>query len=484
MKGLIKRILLISEEKGYDSKLVGLLNNQDNGEFEVSQVYPVEKALGELNSVPYDLVILDLPIGHDCSSIAEKICNANGQLPIIILSQLGNEFTARAIRKGAQQVINKVSLNTFQLSQDVLAAIDRKEIENEIRMRDRILQAVNHAAELFLTQSNWNLYLNDVLTDLGLATKSDRVYIFKNSKNGNGKVKAELWAEWVDEGVQVIKTSSIGNGVYYEKLGFKRWMGSMEQGQIIHGDVENLPGKEQAFLMKLGVKSFVYVPILSNQLWWGFIGFDQCTYKAKWSQVEIDALQTAASIIGAAIARQVADEKLTYLATHDYLTGIPNRMLFEDRFHQALARSERSKEKFAILSIDMDKFKSVNDSYGHPIGDKVLIEVAKRLENVIRGSDTFARIGGDEFAVIAEEIQNKSDVLRVMQKISGALQAELKIDKKKIIINASIGASIYPIHGNTLEELFRTADKALYLVKGTESRYKIYSDDQISWLRQ
>ena len=147
------------------------------------------------------------------------------------------------------------------------------------------------------------------------------------------------------------------------------------------------------------------------------------------------------------------------------------------------AFAERSAKNFAIVTIDMDEFKSVNDTYGHPIGDKVLINVARRLEKTIRGSDTCARIGGDEFAVIAEEIRNKGDVLRVMQKISSSLQGEVSIDNKMIHINASMGASIYPLHGKDMEKLFKAADKALYLVKGSKTRYKLYSDDQISWLK-
>lgn len=483
MKGMAGRILLISKEKGYGSVLVRMLHNQDVGEFEVNQVYPVEKALGELQNQAYDLIILDIPEDKDCALMAEKVCKVNGHLPLVILSESGNVSATRAIRKGAQQVIDRNNLNAFQLSQNVIAAIDQKKIENEIRVRDAILQAVNHAAEIFLTQPNWNLHLDEVLEDLGQATKSDRVYVFQNTKNGEGRKKAVLLSEWAAEGLEISKTGSVNGGVVYEKHGFKRWLDIMQRGEIINGDVEKLPAGEQALLMKLGVKSFVYVPIFSDKNWWGFIGFDQCSIKNKWSQVEIAALKTAANILGAAITRQAADEKLTYLATHDYLTGLPNRMLFEDRFSQAVARSERSAKKFAIVSIDMDEFKSVNDTYGHPMGDKVLIKVARRLEKTIRGSDTCARIGGDEFAVIAEDIRNKGDVMRVMQKISSSLQGEVSIENQKILINASMGASIYPLHGESMEKLFKAADKALYLVKGTKTRYKLFSDDQISWLK-
>lgn len=483
MRGPIRRILLVSAEKGYADLLKKLLHNTDGNEFEIIQVFPLEKVLGEINSGDYDLVILDIPAGDNCAVASEKVCQISSQLPIVVLSQSRDQFAVRAIRNGAQQVIDKKNLDNYLLSQTIITAIDRKRIENEIHMRDEILQAVNNAAEIFLTQSNWEAYLHDVLANLGKATRSDRVYIIKNAEDSPDGMTARIQDEWVAEGVQPEKQITVKDGIDLKKEGFQHWVRILKEGNVIHGDVESLPAKEQPFLMKLGIKSFAYVPIFFDHTLWGFIGFDQCSVKNDWSQVEIDALKTAANIFGAAISRQLADEKLTYLATHDYLTDMPNRLLFEDRFYQAVARSERSNEKFAIVSLDMDKFKVVNDTHGHPIGDQVLIEVSRRLEKAIRGSDTCARIGGDEFAVIAEGIHNKGDVIRVMQKISNILQPKMVIEGRNIEVSASMGASIYPSHGTTMEELFRFADKALYMVKDNGSKFRVFSDEQISWLK-
>ena len=482
MKGLIKRILLISAEKGLDSKLVGLLSNHGEG-FEVDQVFPLEKAIGGIDSGEYDLIILDFPAEEDCSSAAEKLCGIVDHLPIVVFSHFGNKYAIQALKKGAQQIINKSNLDSQLLVHTVMAAMDKKRIENEIHIRDEILQAVNNAAEIFLSQSNWDIYLDDVLESLGKATRSDRVYVFKNAKDENGDIIAYFIASWRADGDRTAKTNLFRNGVVYKDVGHQRWIKLMGNGEIVHGDVEDLPAEEQPFLMKLGTKSFIDVPIFIKNKWWGFIGFDHCNRRNNWTQVEIDALKTAANILGAAISRQAAEEKLTYLATHDYLTDLPNRLLFEDRFHQAVARAERSGAKFAIISIDIDEFKVVNDTFGHPVGDKVLVEIARRLERAIRGSDTCARIGGDEFGVIAEEIHNKSDVLRVMQKITDALQSEIKVCRKKVQSSASMGASIYPSHGVLMEDLFRVADKALYMVKGTSQRFRVFSDEQISWIK-
>jgi diguanylate cyclase (GGDEF)-like protein len=370
------------------------------------------------------------------------------------------------------------------ITQTILSAIDRKNFENEVQMRDEILQAVNNAAEIFLTQTDWSSYLNEVLASLGKATKSDRVFVFSNSVSDEGTLVGEFQAEWVNEDFQITKTNTVADGLDYVKADLGRWVKIMQTGEVIQGDVEDLPVKEQPFLVKLGVKSLIYVPIFIDHTWWGFIGFNQCTTHNDWLKVEIDALQTAAKILGAAISRQVTEEKLIYLATHDYLTNLPNRLLFEDRFRQAQARSERTGKRFAIVSIDLDRFKIVNDTHGHQIGDQVLYEVAKRLTVAIRGTDTCARIGGDEFAIIAEEIHDKDDVLRIMEKITLTLQEAITLDEKEIQVSASMGASIYPAHGKTMEELMRAADKTLYLIKGSTARYKIFSDDQITWLRE
>ena len=258
----------------------------------------------------------------------------------------------------------------------------------------------------------------------------------------------------------------------------------LNDGQIIRGNLKDLPPAEQQFFMKTGVKSLIAVPIFIDHTCWGFIGFDNCKQEKEWTVAEIDALKTASKIFGAAISRQAAEEELTHLATHDYLTGLPNRMLFEDRFNQSVARAVRSGEKIAIVSIDLNKFKAVNDSYGHPVGDKVLIEAASRLRSALRSSDTCARIGGDEFGVIAENIRNKGDAMRVMEKLTSALKDPVVEEDKEIWISASMGAALYPDNGKILEDLMRLADKALYQVKEKQTSFKIYKDEQYSWLKE
>ena len=152
-------------------------------------------------------------------------------------------------------------------------------------------------------------------------------------------------------------------------------------------------------------------------------------------------------------------------ANFDQLTDIPNRSLFLDRLDQNLKQSERYKRKFALLFIDLDGFKSVNDTLGHDAGDELLIRTAKRLQECVRDADTVARIGGDEFTVILSTITSVDDVQSVAQKIIRALATPFKMGNEEAQIGASIGISVFPENGTDAETLLKKADDAMYLAK-------------------
>ena len=484
MTGAAKRILLVSKDSILGKEIDKMLGFNGGIQYELDIVYPIEKALDSISNTDYSLVIIDLPEGDKCIDAVERLCASAASLPLIVLTHSGSRNAAQALKKGAQYVVSKSTMDKELFAQKILTSIDRKRIENELRLKDNILQAVNYAAEVFLAQSNWESWIVEVLARLGQASQSDRVYVFRNSKKTDNDLSANLHAEWAAEGIQP-KTefnSLFDSG--YKTTGYLRWADILSKGLIIHGNVDDLPQTEQPLLMKMGVKSLIAVPIFIDHIWWGFIGFDQCRRQKTWSVDEMDALKTAANIFGAAISRQATEEKLTHMATHDYLTGLPNRMLFEDRFTQAVARAERSSEKIVVVSIDLDKFKAVNDAYGHPVGDKVLVEAARRLGSALRGSDTCARIGGDEFEVIAEGIHNKGDAMRIMEKLTAALRDPVILDSKEIRISASMGAALYPDNGKALEGLMNAADKALYQVKEKQSAFKVFKDEQYSWLKE
>ena len=175
-------------------------------------------------------------------------------------------------------------------------------------------------------------------------------------------------------------------------------------------------------------------------------------------------------------ARKERESRIQHLADHDALTGLLNRRLLEDRLAQALTLARRNESMVAVMLIDLDGFKVVNDQYGHLMGDHVLRTVAKRLKDGVRESDTIARLGGDEFVVLLAGQRSAEDSVVVAEKILGALADPIAAGGRKFEIGASIGMSIFPRDGGSPEQLLRHADAAMYRVKEAgKNRYQFYS---------
>ena len=171
------------------------------------------------------------------------------------------------------------------------------------------------------------------------------------------------------------------------------------------------------------------------------------------------------------------EEQLLYLAHHDYLTKLPNRLVMNDRLEHALANCERSENKVAVLFLDLDRFKNINDSFGHLIGDELLIQVANRLQKVIRAHDTLARVSGDEFVIILEDIVSTHDIETIIKKLNSVIQAPIELESgHEASVTLSIGVSVAPDDGVEPNQLLNQADKALYRVKGQgRNNYEFFS---------
>lgn len=164
--------------------------------------------------------------------------------------------------------------------------------------------------------------------------------------------------------------------------------------------------------------------------------------------------------------RKQQDARIHHMAHHDLLTDLPNRTLLADRLRQTLLQSKRNQCQFAVLFIDLDRFKPVNDQYGHAMGDLLLKSVAHRLLGCVRASDTVARMGGDEFVVLLSSVEDSKDAIHVAGKIHEALSVSFKLyNGKDASISSSIGVALYPEHGATEGDLLRAADDAMYVAK-------------------
>lgn len=170
--------------------------------------------------------------------------------------------------------------------------------------------------------------------------------------------------------------------------------------------------------------------------------------------------------VATAIQRKQMHTRMRFMAQHDELTQLPNRRLFHDRLETAVARAQRHQGRLSLLFIDLNKFKLINDEYGHASGDLLLREVALRLKGCVREADTVARIGGDEFVVILEEVTQPEHTVLVREKIHLALLAPVLLpDGRSLRIAASIGMAHYPEHGADMQQLVRHADQAMYATK-------------------
>jgi diguanylate cyclase (GGDEF)-like protein/PAS domain S-box-containing protein len=179
-----------------------------------------------------------------------------------------------------------------------------------------------------------------------------------------------------------------------------------------------------------------------------------------------DALKrTTAELSRSNAQLRMSQDHLSYLANHDSLTGLPNRKLFNERLVEALVWARQGKQQIALLFLDLDGFKSVNDTLGHGVGDLLLQAVARRLSTCLRSSDTVARLGGDEFVVILPAIPGEEEVQRVAQKILSTLREAFSLDQHVVQVTTSIGISIYPNDAEDAEELLQIADNAMYEAK-------------------
>jgi diguanylate cyclase (GGDEF)-like protein/PAS domain S-box-containing protein len=185
----------------------------------------------------------------------------------------------------------------------------------------------------------------------------------------------------------------------------------------------------------------------------------------RYTEQDKELLQYVCAQVAAAIERKQLLARLQYMAQHDHLTHLPNRQLLHERVKAALAQAKKESGRMALLYVDLDQFKQVNDTYGHAVGDLLLQAVANRLKGCVRETDTVARIGGDEFVVLLDGIQASEDASIVDNKIRLVLDQPLRLDGHSLSILPSIGIALYPEHGTEEKQLFKHADEAMYTIK-------------------
>ncbi len=232
----------------------------------------------------------------------------------------------------------------------------------------------------------------------------------------------------------------------------------------------------QAATTRFGMRSALSVPIPAGGHPWGAVGVSGVDPR-HWTDDDVAFVDAVAATLGAAVRRHELENQLQHQALHDALTGLPNRALVMDRIGHALGRSARTNSMVAVLLLDLDDFKTVNDSLGHGSGDDLLAELALRFEQVVRDGDTVARLGGDEFVVVCEDVGSEQDVAFVAEALLEACARPVELEGRRVSLSASIGVSLAMAGEAGAQALMSEADIAMYRAKRDRpGTYRIFDE--------
>lgn len=240
----------------------------------------------------------------------------------------------------------------------------------------------------------------------------------------------------------------------------------LQELEVIEADdLDDSPWKDDGARANAPWRSYFAVRLRLGDEIYGALAFAARRPRAPLRPLDRDLIQLIALFVEAAIERSTYDERIEQLAFTDALTGLPNRVLFDDRIRQTIATAKRYGRGFAVMYLDVDRFKEINDELGHAAGDAVLRRVGERLSATLRESDTVARFGGDEFVVLQPIVDGPADAADLARKIVADLQSPLKVGEVERDVRISIGIALYPQDAQTIEGLMDLADRALYAAK-------------------
>ncbi|KKO44616.1 diguanylate cyclase [Arsukibacterium ikkense] len=259
---------------------------------------------------------------------------------------------------------------------------------------------------------------------------------------------------------------------------------SSGQSELFYGLQQSSPRASKKLAAVQPDINALAVPLKTHSGTIGVLLAQNTGQAASYSQLELEMLEFVATQVAVSIERKQMLARLQFHALYDQLTGLPNRELFQDRMHSALARAGREQAIMALLYLDLDKFKQVNDRFGHNVGDELLQQTALRLQQAIRQTDTAARFGGDEFVILLEQVSSEATAMQLAENIRLLLCQPYVIDGQQLTINPSIGIALYPEHGSSQKELILNADEAMYLAKKAGGNQVLRSNGKLLFNRK
>lgn len=427
-------VLLVSNN-AVDRDLVQRAMAVSNGvRLHLEQVSLLSDAIDRLANARIDAVLLDLflPDSQGLQTFEAVLCAAP-LIPILLLMDAEDEQTAcKAMERGARDHLVRDHLDAYWLPRILRGVIERKVVEE------------------------------------GLYAEQERARVTLDSI-----------------GDAILSTDRAGNVIYLNSVAEKMtgWTCGEARGRALAEVFPLIDGvtREPALdPLALTVRQHKTMGLTANCV---LIRRDGSEFAIEDSAAPIhdrSGLVTGAVIVfhDVSAARSVM-QRMSHLAQHDYLTDLPNRMLFIDRVSNAIALARRHGKQCAVLFLDLDGFKQINDAQGHSVGDELLLAVSQRLVSCVRGSDTVSRQGGDEFAVLLSEIENVEDATTGAQKLLQTLAAPYAVGGKRLLVGGSIGISIYPADGHDAESLIKRADIAMYEAKSRgRNNFRLSKEDK------
>lgn len=335
---------------------------------------------------------------------------------------------------------------------------DRKQAEDELAFESAMNEVVAKISRMIIS--------SDSLKDISVALLAE-VLLLTDSKYGivdlvDRKTNLLQALAFSPEIKEMCAMHEEGDALVHSPKGLVKWVLENKTSVLSNRpctDARAGDGSEA----HTSISRLLAVPAMFNDEFLGLITVIDSP--RNYEKRDLETLEQFASLLALAAQKKQAQDHIAHLAHHDPLTGLINRHLFPDRLAQAMILSQRHHKKVALFYVDLDEFKQINDAHGHLAGDAVLKEVAARLNGLLRDADTVARMGGDEFVVVLQDMANKTAMNEVAQKIVTSLTEPIFFHEKRFVITASIGISIYPDDDKQIDALLQKADKAMYQAK-------------------
>src|SRR5450830_1214950 len=445
---VLPRILLVDDEPRLLSSLYELLRDRD---YHLVTASCGAEALAHLEKLQFDLVLLDLRLpdmsGHDIMDfINEKGIDAD---VIVMSGEVGIDAAIGALKRGAYDYLRK------PYSREELL----KTVANALQQRR--LEAANlHIASQLENSEKLYRYLVDSSPDIIYTLNHEGKFTFVNDR------AHQLLGYARDELI----------GKHYSILVHDE---DQERARYVFNErrVDERASRNVELRLKCNTGSSVE-RTFNNTLM--TISLNAIGMHVPDHEVKKHDFFGTYGVARDITDRKRAEEVISYQAYHDILTDLPNRMLFKDRLGLAVIQAKRKQTELAVMFVDLDRFKLVNDTLGHVKGDELLQQAALRLKDCLRKGDTLARQGGDEFTIVLPELRDRADAQGVAEKFLECLQRPFDLDGHIVHISASIGIAVYPNDGESIDELLRHADIAMYQVKALgKNGHSFYHDSML-----